>query len=188
MGQSTDTLTRDIESTRESLSRDFDELTDKVSPGRIIDRRKEAVGSKVRNVKDKIMGTADSATSSAAGAGQNVGEAASHAVDTAGQQVRGNPLAAGLVAFGAGMVISALLPATEAEAAAAEKLVDTAQEQGQPLVDQAKSAAQEVAGNLKSSATEAAEDLKESAQESVENVKGEAQDATEEVKDKAPTT
>lgn len=188
MGESTDTLTRDIESTRESLSRDVDELTDKVSPGRIVQRQKEAAGSRLRDVRDKIMGTAGGASDSISSAGQNIGDTASGAVDTAERQVRGNPLAAGLVAFGAGMVLSALLPATDAEAQAAGKLVDTAKEQGQPLVEEAKQAGQEIAQNLKGSATEAAQDLKESAQESVSTVTDEARDAGGEIKDAAPGT
>lgn len=188
MGQSTDTLSRDIESTRESLSRDVDELTDKVSPGRVVHRQKQAAGERLRGVREKIMGTADAATGSISSAGQSVGDTASGAVSTAEQQVRGNPLAAGLVAFGAGMVISALLPATDVEAQAAEKLVDTAKEQGQPLVDEAKSAGQDLAENLKQKATDAAADLKQSAQESASHVTDEARSAGDEIKDAAPGT
>src|SRR5207244_9411223 len=85
------------------------------------------------NVKDKIMGstsdayqTAGSATS---GVGDRVGARASAARDTASSAVdtvrsapdtarrstQGNPLAAGLIAFGAGWLLSALLPASEPE-------------------------------------------------------------------------
>src|SRR3546814_18439061 len=61
--------------------------------------------------------------------------------------IEGSPLAAGLVAFGAGMVISALIPASEKEAQLASRAVATAKEQAQPLVEEAKSVGQDIGAN-----------------------------------------
>ena len=78
------------------------------------------------------------------------------------------------MAFGAGLVIAGLIPASKAEAQGAQRLKDAAQEHGQPVMDQAKSAAQEVGEQLKDKATEAAQEVKASAQESTDRVKEEA--------------
>src|SRR5688572_19534495 len=51
---------------------------------------------------------------------------------------REGPLAVGLVAFGAGLLIAGLMPATRVEAQGAQRLKDVAQEHGQPVMDQAK--------------------------------------------------
>ncbi|MCW2866448.1 MAG: hypothetical protein JWR20_636, partial [Marmoricola sp.] len=55
------TTPRDIEATRAELTRDIDELTDKVSPQRVIERRKEATRNKLGSVRTKVMGSASHA-------------------------------------------------------------------------------------------------------------------------------
>ena len=70
MGQGTEEqLTRNIEGTREDLSRDLDALTDKISPSQIMERRKEATKSRFRSVRDKVMGSAESTRQGMASAG-----------------------------------------------------------------------------------------------------------------------
>ena len=167
MGTSTEELNSDIARTRAELSQDVDALQDKVSPSAIIERRKTAVRDKLSSAKDKVMGSGSSAT-------QGVSSATSSAGSAIEDRVEGSPLAAGLVAFGAGLVIAGLIPATKAEAQGAQRLKEAAQEHGQPIVDQAKSAAQEVGEQLKDKATEAAQEVKASAQESADKVKQEA--------------
>ena len=112
------------------------------------------------------------------GGGQDAAHGVSSATSGAGgaieDRVEGSPLAAGLVAFGAGLVIAGLIPATKAEAQGAQRLKEAAQEHGQPVMDQARSAAQEVGEQLKEKASEAAEEVKASAQESADRVKQEA--------------
>jgi gas vesicle protein len=213
------TTPADIEATRASLSRDIDELTDKVSPARVVDRRKEAARGALSSVRDKVMGAAPDLSGVAAhvpgvggsgssgSSGPGVGErasglvsdvsgsvsglsgsvtsGASGAVDSLGARAQGNPLAAGLVAFGAGMLLSSLLPASERETRLASQAVDAAKEHGQPLVEQAKSVAAEVGGELKESATESVQQVKETAAESVQTVKAEGQSSAQTVKDDA---
>jgi ElaB/YqjD/DUF883 family membrane-anchored ribosome-binding protein len=188
MGQSTEELTRDIEQTRQSLSQGVDELTDKVSPGRIAQRRKEAATSRLRSLRESVMGSARDSGQALSSAGQSVGDTASSAVDTLEQKAQGNPLAAGLVAFGAGMILGSLAPATKVEATATQRAMDTAREQGQPLLDEVKSAGQEMAENLKETAGQAAEEVRTTAQESAQHVKDEAQTSGEHVRDTAPGT
>ena len=191
MGTNTEELSTtpaDIERTRDNLSRDIDELTDKVSPSRVVARRKEATVNRLGSLREKVMGAAPNPAEHASRAGDAVSSSASGAVDTVTSKTQGSPLAAGVVAFGAGMLISALLPSSDAEARAASKVVDTAKEHSGPVVDQVKSAGQEVAGNLKQTATESAQDLTASAKDSAQTVKDEGQSSAENVKQTATPT
>jgi gas vesicle protein len=167
MGTSTEELNEDIARTRAELSQDVDALQDKVSPTAILERRKSAVRDRWSSTKDKVMGSGQSA-------GHGVSDATSNAGSAIEDRVDGSPLAAGMVAFGAGLVIAGLIPASKAEAQGAQRIKDVAQEHGQPIMDQAKSAAHEVGDHLKDKATEAAQEVKASAQESTDRVKDEA--------------
>ena len=144
---------------------------------------KDSVTGAASTAKDSVTGAAQGAVSTVTGAASSVGDAATGAVGTAKQQAEGNPLAAGLVAFGVGWLVSSLLPASQAEQRAARKAVETAKEQG--VVEQAKQAAQEVGQNLQSSAQDAAQQVKDKAQDATSTVKQEAQSATQDVKDHA---
>jgi hypothetical protein len=187
MGQATEErMTTEIAGTRENLSRDVDALYDRVSPGRIVGRRKEAVRGRFSSMKDSVMGTAGSAKGTAHGAAGSVTGTAESAVGTVKEKAEGAPLAAGLVAFGAGMVISALIPASKVEEQAAQRITEAAKDS--PLADEAKSVGQEVGQNLKESATQAAQEVKGTAQESAEHVKSEGQSAGQSVKSEAPGT
>jgi len=192
MGQSTEELTSQIEDTRGRMATDIDALQDKVSPSAIVQRRKEATKNRLASVRDKVMGSAQSAggtvsdkVPSPSGVASSVQGGAQSAVTSAQDRVQGSPLAAGLVAFGAGVVIASLLPASKAEAEAAHHLVETAKDKGQPLIDDAKSAGQELGQDLKGRATSAAQQVKDTATESAQQVKDEAQSSAESVKSEA---
>jgi len=174
MGTSTEELSNDIARTRADLEQDLDALQDKVSPSAIMERRKSAVRGRLASAKDRVMGTGHSVVGSGQDAAHGVSSATSNAGSALEDRVEGSPLAVGLVAFGAGLLIAGLMPATKVEAEGAQKLMDVAQEHGQPVIDQAKSAAQEVGEQLKDKATQAADEVKSSAQDSVERVKDEA--------------
>jgi hypothetical protein len=178
MGKEPEVIEKDIANTRDDLSRDFDALADKVSPGRVVGRQVDSVKGTFAGVKDKVMGSAQSTGGTVAAA---PGQAASSVTSAA----QGNPLAAGVIAFGLGWLASSLVPASQKEAELAGQAVDAAKEHGQPLVDQAKSVGQEMGAELKDKATEAAADLKDSAQESAQHVKDEGQSAADTVKDEA---
>lgn len=186
MGQSTEELSTQIAGTRESLASDLDALQDRVSPSAIVERRKEAARSKVRSVKDKVMGSGNSVAHAAGSTGTDavagVKSGVGDAKDAAGDAIEGSPLAAGLVAFGAGLVIAALIPGSEAEKRASQRVADAAE----PLIDEAKSMGQDVGSNLKESATEAAQQVKESVQGSAQRVQEEGRSSAQTVKSEAP--
>lgn len=191
-------LTSDIADTREDLSRNLDALNEKVNPSKVMERRKHAVRTRFGAMKDKIMGSAQDMNSGSYEARGTMGERASGAAESATgaaqdaaravqQRAEGNPLAAGLIAFGAGMLISSVIPASKQEAQAAEKLVETAREQGQPVIDEARSIGQEMGEHLKAEAGQAADEVKSTAQESARHVKEEGQASGRTVKDDAQT-
>ena len=167
MDTSTEELSSDIAQTRQSLTQDVDALQDKVSPSAIIERRKTAVRGRLSTAKDRVMGGSHDAMHGVSGTTSGAGEAIE-------QRVEGSPLAAGLIAFGAGLVIAGLIPASKVEAQGAQRLQEAVKEHGQPVIDEARSAAQQVGDQLKDKAGEAASELKSSAQESAERVKEES--------------
>ncbi|MXG91803.1 DUF3618 domain-containing protein [Nocardioides flavescens] len=181
MGQSPEELNTEIEQTRARMAADIDTLQDRVSPSAIVERRKRAARDRVGSVRDRVMGTAHDV-------GGSVSSGAGGVSESAQQRFEGNPIGAGLVAFGAGMVLASLLPATRAEAEAAHRVVETAREQGQPLVDQAREAGQQVASDLKDAATDAAQQVKQSAQESATTVQDEGRSAAQSVRDETTTS
>jgi hypothetical protein len=170
-----------IEATRAGLSSDVNELGEKVSPAEIAKRQKEKVKAGVIGVKNHLIGTAEETKDSAGKAMSTVGDAVSNVPGSVAQQTKGSPLAAGLIAFGVGMLLSAIAPASKPEAVAAAAL----KEQAQPLVDQVTAGAKEVAGNLQGPAQHAVESVKSSASAAVDTVKVEGTFAVAEVKDQA---
>jgi uncharacterized protein YjbJ (UPF0337 family) len=176
-------IRRDIESTRADLSRNVDALTEKVTPSRVVGRRVDRAKGAVGSVKDKVMGSSDDpydhgsvggVTDKASSVASSIGDTATSAPATARQKTRGNPLAAGMIAFGVGWLASSLLPATEKEQEAATAVKDKASEHSDTLTAPIK----ETAGNAK-------ENLRGPAQDAVQSVKGTATEATTTVKDEA---
>ena len=207
MSTDPDQIRREIDQTQRELSADVDALTEKVSPPRIMERRVRRTREAVTNVKDRIMGsTSDayqSAGSTTSGMAQSVSDRASSvrdtatgvassaadtvrsAPDTVRRQATGNPLAAGLIAFGAGMLLSSLLPASQPEQQVATQVKDFAVEQGRPVAKQLGEAGQEAAQELRESAQQRAESVKQTAQDAASTVKDETQSAASDVRGQA---
>jgi gas vesicle protein len=101
------------------------------------------------------------------------------------RQTRGNPLAAGLIAFGAGWLVSSLLPASQREQELAEQAKQRASEIGQPLVDAAKDAAMEMKDNLQEPAQHAVESVRDTAADAGRTVTEEGRSAAQDVQDHA---
>ncbi|WP_353649853.1 DUF3618 domain-containing protein [Nakamurella sp. A5-74] len=176
-----DEIRAQIARTRSELSNDVDELGDKVSPGQIAKRQVGRIRGSATNVRNHIMGAADSGSSSAGSALSSAQDAVTGAPGQVKEQTRGNPMAAGAIAFGLGVLVSSLFPASkpEAQAAAAVK------EQAQPLVDQVTDAAKDAAGNLQEPAQQAVESIKSTAGEAVDAVKNEGASAADDVRSQA---
>lgn len=181
MSNDPEQIRRDIETTRSNLSRDVDQLTESVRPSNVARRQVDKVTGAASGMKDKVMGAASDLQSSGGDSMSQAGDAASSVQTKARRQTKGNPLAAGLIAFGAGALLGSLMPASEKEQQAAVAL----KEKAQPVVEEAKGVAQDAAQNLKPQAQEAAESVKEQATGSAEKVKQEGQSAAQDVKGSA---
>ncbi|HET6270176.1 MAG TPA: DUF3618 domain-containing protein [Arthrobacter sp.] len=192
MSENPDVIRADIEATRARLGTNVDAVADKVTPSHIVQRQTEKVKGTVKDavfgVKEKVMGSADHAAGSMHSAGSSAGAHLSDAGTAVGEapqrmaaKAQGNPLAAGLIAFGAGLLVSSLIPASQKEREAADALKTAAE----PLATELSEAAKNVAEGLKEPAQEALQNVKETAAEAKENVKSEGQQAAAEVKDTA---
>ena len=176
-----DQIRREIERTRSDLSDNVNALGDKVNPGSIAKRQVGRVRGAATSVKDAVMGSAADAADTGQQVATTMGDAVSNAPNAVARKAQGSPIAAGLIAFGAGLLVSSLLPASRVEQQAAEKVKDTAQ----PMVDDLTDTAKEVAGNLKEPAQQALEEVKSTATDAAATVKDEAASAADDIKTQA---
>jgi gas vesicle protein len=192
MSDNPDAIRSDIEATRARLGTNVDAVADKVTPSNIVQRQTDKVKDAVFGVKEKVMGAADDTTTrvhssvhdrtdSAGNALHDAGAAISDAPHQVKVKTQGNPLAAGLVAFGAGMLISSLIPASTKDREAADALKTAAE----PVTTELTEAAKDMAEGLKEPAREAMENVKATATDAAEHVKAEGQVAAADVKDRA---
>lgn len=177
MSEDPDVIRSDIEATRARLGTTVDAVADKVSPSHIVQRQTDKVKDAVFGVKDKVMGAADHGGENPGGVGPAIGDAPAQVK----AKTQGNPLAAGLIAFGAGLLVSSLIPASRQEREAADALKTAAE----PLTQELTEAAKDVAEGLKEPAREAMENVQATAADATEHVKAEGQHAVADVKDRA---
>lgn len=218
MGTTPDELKGEVEARRSHLARNVDLLAERVTPSRIAWRRVDSARHRLTTVKEQVMGSATDTGHSArhlagqAGdaAGQltdRVGDAAGQVAETAQQapalarrRTQGNPLAAGIIAFGAGMLAAALVPASDAEQRLGAQVREHADELLEPAKQAATEAAQHVAQELREPAQDAAQSVtsttreavqetretgRQAAQESAEGLKQVGSDAAEQVRGQA---
>jgi len=173
MSTKTDNLRREIEQTRLDLGEDVNALADKVTPSKIVDRKTRKVRSAFGTARDRVMGVVSDTGGAVGSVAQASGELPRNAVQTA----KGDPLAVGLIAFGAAWLASSLVPASSKEQQLAASVKDAAA----PIMDKATDAAKEVAEALRDPAQEAVSSVAEAAKDSAAAVRDEAQSATAEV-------
>jgi hypothetical protein len=192
MGKSASEVRSEIEGTRQDMSETIDAIADRTSPGRIIQRRRQRVSDGWRSVRDRVMGRAHDTSGSAGDAAQDVGgtardaagsvvEGARRAPDKVIEQTQGNPIAAGLIAFGGGLLVASLIPPSEAEQRVAGQVVEKAQ----PVRDELERAGHEVVEDLRSTAEQGAEQVKQRATEAVGTVQEDARASAGNVREEA---
>ena len=140
---------------------------------------KYAVQDKAAGARYAVQDTAADAKYALQDKASAVGDVVSNAPAQVKEKARGNPLAAGLIAFGAGLLISGLIPSSQRE----QQAVSTLQDKAEPLKEKATEAAKDVASNLREPAQEAAQSVKQTAAEGVESVKGEGVSAKQDMQD-----
>jgi hypothetical protein len=172
VGQSAEELRREIAETRGDLGVTVDAITDHVSPSRVMAHQKDRLASRWNSVKEAVMGSTPDLSgipSSASSATETVGHLPHNAVN----RTQGQPVMAGVIAFGLGFLVAAAVPGSKTEAQVAQRL----QEAGQPVVEELKQSGQEAVSELKEPAQEAASQLKDAATTGASQVRDVAQEA-----------
>ncbi|WP_433388137.1 DUF3618 domain-containing protein [Micromonospora sp. KLBMP9576] len=211
MSNDPDRIRWEIENTRNELSSDVDALTDKVNPRRVAGERVGQARGALTRAREKVMGVQSDGHGAAErgshAAGQRVSSAAGSVREEARslgqqsrQQAQGNPLAAGLIAFGAGLLVSSLVPPSRPErqwAGQAKGLVDEHSEQlraqaghlreqagqvGQELRDNLREPAQEAAQAVRSTAAGGASTVREQGRSAAHQVQGQAHEAADDLR------
>lgn len=171
-----------VQSAKEAVFGSEDDFADDGLAGQArqgADQARAAAAGGVGQAQYSAQLRANQAQTAAGQTGQGLRQQVQDAPGQLKRRTRGNPLAAGLVAFGLGALVGGALPSTKVEKRHAEQ----AKEQAQPLLDQAQDVARDTAASLKEPAQDVAQSVKGKAQKAAENVKGEAafakQDLTE---------
>jgi hypothetical protein len=161
-----DVIRDDIARTRGEMEGTVGAINDRVNPQRVYERRTGRMRSRWQRLRDSVMGSGDgSTTPDTEQARQKAGEAQ----ERARRKAEGNPLAAGMIAFGVGALIGSALPETEAERQAAREATDKLDVEGtrQRLTERA----QDVQQTVQQRGQEAAQDVKGTAQSAAQDVK-----------------
>jgi len=185
VGTSPDQIRADIDRTRAELTEDVERLAERTTPRRIVRRRVDRARSAWQRARERVMGAGPSVpppragdraqavqerTQQAVGAVSDTARHTAHAVRAAPhqvlQQTQGNPIAAGLIAFGAGLLAASLFPRSRQE----QRMVRRVGEQAGPFVEPVTQAAAESVQRLK-------EDVGGTVQEATQEVKGSATQA-----------
>jgi gas vesicle protein len=178
--QSPEEIRREIEETRSNLGHTLEDIEDRVSPSRIKERRVEAVKGRWQSVRESVMGSAQDTRYAASDRAGDAADTLRGAPDQALQRARGNPLAAGLIAFGGGMLLASLLPSSDREQDVVQTLRDRYEE---PVKSELQSVGKEAAGRLQGTAQEAVEEVKSTAQEAAQQTRSDAQQSAQNVRE-----
>jgi hypothetical protein len=163
------------------MGSDEDDYSSSSTVGDKASAAKDAVTDKAYAAKDTVADKAYAAKDTVSGKASEAADAVREAPTTLKRKTQGNPLAAGLIAFGLGMLVSSLIPSSQKERQAVSQL----QENLEPVKQKATEVARDMGESLKPAAQEAAESVKGTAQEGVESVKQEGQSAAQDVKGQA---
>jgi cell division septum initiation protein DivIVA len=195
MGQTADELRREVAARRADISRDLDAIGDKVSPGRAIERRTESAKRRWHGMREAVMGSAEDTAASTAGAIGHVGDRMAEAPEMAKQRVQGNPLAAGMIAFGAGLLVASLLPPSRREQemtrmaeGGLQRAAEQVRESGQQVMSDLRDDTREAVGQVREVAGDAASAITEQTRESADHLTDDARKAAENVAGEARGT
>lgn len=210
MAQTRGEMSKTIAALEQRLAETKESALDRLSPKRVWERKTEGVRHKLDDVSASITGmtrrTENQVVRSRTKMQSKVQGLSEQAGDSAGvvsaqaqrapsalrERAEDYPLAAALVAVGAGFALAKMLPPTALERQAAQRI----QSELQPLKEQATQVGREIGGELKQSAqgsmaeikgraSEAAQQVKDEAQNSAAQVKNQAQEASTEVKERS---
>lgn len=154
-------IRHEIEGTQRNLSTDVNALIEKVTPGRIVERRVGRMRTASGTARDRVMSTAADQASAAGDKVSSAADAVGEAPSSIRRGTRGNPLAAGL---------------------AREHVAPVAQHAAEELKENLSEPVQQAAESVKAEAADAASTVKAEARSATGDVTGRAQEARENVR------
>ncbi|USX53725.1 DUF3618 domain-containing protein [Lentzea sp. HUAS12] len=192
MGPTPDQIRREIDHTRADLVDDANRLVDRTSPKRIAQRRTQRIRNGLSSLRDNIMGTTTNATSSvqdgAHHAKETVADNAGRAVEAvqeaprqAIRQTQGNPIAAGIIAFGGGLLVASLLPRSQAEQQLVTEVGDRASDAIEPVKQALTESAEHLKEDVGSEVRDAADEVKQTATDAARTTAGQGKAAAQDV-------
>ena len=141
----------------------------------------DTLSSGMSSAGERVSDMASTASDKMSNAASNVAQQAREAPQEMRRATQDNPIAAEIIAFGTGLLVASLFPATEPERQAASAV----QEHLEPLKERATETGRELAGDLKESAQGAVQEVKGTATDAARDVAGQTKDAAGEVRDDA---
>lgn len=176
----TEQLRARIEEQRMEITGTVEQIENRIMPGRIMARRRDSVRRTLTDWRDTVLGN-DEPDYSGTSALTSAKEGVPHAPQTIRRQARGNPMAAGAVALGAGWLVATVLPRTQEERAMARRMEPKLAEAASAV----KSEGQALASDLEEPARDAVEQVKHTGQEVASELRDEAKDAASSVRSNA---
>lgn len=141
----------------------------------------DTLSSGMSSAGERVSDMASTASDKVSDAASTVAEQTREAPQEVRRATQGNPIAAGIIAFGSGLLLASLFPATEPERQAASAV----QNRLEPLKERATETGRELAGDLKQSAQGAVQEVKGTATDAAQDVAGQAKGAAGDVRDDA---
>lgn len=170
MAQQTDELKRDMEYRRSAIDDTVDQIQNRVTPKRVASRSRYRMRSRMSRWKDNVMGQLQEQGDGMRERTEEMTDSVREAPSAVERYTRGNPMAVGVMAIGAGALLASMLPETRQERRMARKL--------QPQMEKAASGVGDVGRDM-------ADDVKETAHEGLSRVQETAKSAGREVKEEA---
>jgi hypothetical protein len=208
MAQDADELRAQIDAQRSEITGTVEQIENRIRPGRIMARRRDRIRRTMIDWKDSVFGNdepdyphmgwypaaqnpyasgaldrrddRDDDTGLMARASGTV-SSVSDAPDMVRRQTRGNPIAAGLIAAGAGWLIGGVLPRSERERSMARRIEPALSD----AADVVKHEGQELAGELREPVREATDEVKHTGEAAIADLRDEAKDAAGSVRESA---
>jgi len=199
MAEESDRIAQDIQVTRSNLVRDVDALADRTMPNRVVRRRWTQVKEKVmgtpryagstmhdgaRSMASTVGDTASRVGQKAEEIGGDIADAVREAPQAVAQRTQGNPIAVGLIAFGAGLLAASLVPATEFEQGVGQQLKDNASDMVEPIRQPLMESGQRLKEDLTETVGQAADEVKQTAKESARTVADDTKTAAQQMTDR----
>jgi len=132
------------------MSNTLDAIGDQMSPQLMVKRSSHRIWRWIKSAREGVMGSG----SDTYGLGNEGGQSA-QSPEAVAAHIQGNPLAAGIIAFGFGLLVGSLLPSTEVERRAASAIADEVE----PAIGSAMQAASDVAQGVQDKVGEALKDV-----------------------------